>query len=93
MKHTKGEWKIFWGNYTHFATINKDTQTRICAIEVDNPAETEEQRANAYLIASAPDLLEACEEALKIVGDKTEVFWDAKTAKTLTNAINKAKGE
>jgi hypothetical protein len=67
-KHTQGEWKILWGNYTHFATINADCTHRICALEV-NEAEkwripSNEQIANAKLIAAAPDLLNACDSVL-----------------------------
>jgi hypothetical protein len=57
-KFTKGEWKIFWGNYTHAATINQDVMHRICTIEAgENHAK--EWEANAKLIAAAPDLLES----------------------------------
>jgi hypothetical protein len=66
-KHTPAPWQILWGNYTHFATINKDTSQRICAIEVNIPAEIAEQTANARLIAAAPEMLEALQNVVKIV--------------------------
>ena len=66
-KHTKGEWQIFWCNYTHFATINKDVTTRICTIDVgrDGLAPIEEATANAKLIATAPELLIVLDEMEK----------------------------
>lgn len=57
MKHTKGNWKVLKGNYTHAATINKDVLTRICAIEIGF-GHAEDWEANAKLIAAAPELYE-----------------------------------
>lgn len=51
-----------------------------------NPIVSEETKANAYLIASAPELLEACKEAL----DKIITCEEGLT-KTLKEAISKAK--
>lgn len=67
MKHTKGEWKVLWHNYTHFATINTDTLTRICAIEIQDSKQIDEKTANAKLIAAAPELLDACIDTLRIL--------------------------
>jgi hypothetical protein len=65
-QHTAGEWKILFGNYIHFATINKDAMTRICEINIteDSP-QIDEARANAKLIAAAPELLKALENVLQ----------------------------
>lgn len=69
---TKGKWKLLKGNGTHFATINKDSMTRICTIDVGNIGEyngfapLDEAEGNAMLIAAAPDLLEACKRALEV---------------------------
>jgi hypothetical protein len=63
-KHTHKKWKVLFYNYTHFATINTDTLCRICTINVNDGTNKsapsfEEARANAHLIAAAPELLEA----------------------------------
>ena len=53
---------------------------------------TEEQEANARLIAAAPRLLMACEYALKRMGcGNIDVYRDAR--EVLSAAIAKAKGE
>ena len=95
MGHTKGEWKILWGNYTHFATINKDISTRICALEIDNPNEIKEQTANAKLIAAAPDLLE-CLEAIMPHVKGNDIYTEAEEGSLVwkcKQAINKARGK
>jgi len=78
LKHTEGEWKILWGNYTHFATINKDVATRICAIEVNcsqkGNAPIEEAEANAKLIAAAPELLDSLNELFNLL-EENEPQW------------------
>jgi hypothetical protein len=61
-KHTPGKWQIFWGNYTHAATINKDTGTRICTIN-SGQYNAKEYEANAILIASAPQMLKTLVKA------------------------------
>lgn len=70
--HTPAPWKIFWGNYTHFATINKDTNKRICAIEIKDNKEIDEQTANVRLMAAAPELLDALELADDVLRAITE---------------------
>lgn len=61
ISYTKGNWHVLLGNYTHAATINTDCMNRICAIEASLPnnGHAKEYRANAYLIAAAPDMLNA----------------------------------
>jgi hypothetical protein len=77
-KFTKGEWKILWGNYTHFATINTDSMHRICALEVDQSKGhmigAEEQEANAKLIAAAPELYDVCVNVLTKWHSKSSNF-------------------
>jgi hypothetical protein len=87
---TKGEWKILWGNYTHFATINTDVLHRICAIENDNPNEIDELRANAKLISAAPDLLEICMELFNLLEEHEPDWYLRGHYNKAIKAINKA---
>ena len=85
-KHTPGPWK--------YGAMNKHRQIRIAAaatptstylvalVEPDCPDDLA-QEANARLIESAPDLLEACKQAQAGTGD-----WRA----ALDAAIAKAEG-
>src|SRR5689334_12819106 len=60
--HTKGEWRLN-GNGVHITHGNVGTCVA-CAYDPEHPSQlTEECRANARLIAAAPDLLAACEAA------------------------------
>ncbi len=68
-KHTPGPWYVIEGNYTHAATINKSTKERICAVEFPdfkngNNGHALEWQANAYLLASAPEMYEALKKLL-----------------------------
>ena len=69
MGHTPGPWKEYW-NYLNILTIeNKDHL--ICKMNMSNFGGHNEKlkRANAYLIAAAPDLLKACDRALAVIYD------------------------
>jgi len=65
-KHTPGPWKILDGNYSpkgSIITINKSISERICEIRPTTDKTSGRSlnyNANAYLIAAAPELLEAC---------------------------------
>ena len=96
MKHTKGEWKVDWatiGNLPYNYKLH----------EYPYQETEEEAEANARLIASAPDLLEACEELLKnfhnMLGDVVNTACDdcgldiKEDVLKLEQAINKAKGK
>lgn len=89
-KHTPGPWKVvnFDGNVS--SEIRAEN-----GVMVGNPygpagrwAEVrEEHEANANLIAAAPDLLEACKEAYRIIHN------DAYVNDLLKKAIAKAEGK
>lgn len=60
----------------------------------DNPVEESEAYANADLIAAAPDMLEACREAMALLEDPDADMTDAnRVERVLCAAIRKATGE
>ena len=102
MKHTPGAWHLGKGNGGGSIFTDQETRMRmtdkgttlypICKI-IDG-WNKEEDGANAFLIASAPDLLEACKEMVKLYDakelippDKFPVMWGK-----VRNAISKAEG-
>lgn len=65
MKHTRGPWNVHVdGSRTYVKKLAGDRTEVIC--EVFQP-EYGGQRANARLLAAAPDLLAACERANKLL--------------------------
>lgn len=65
MKHTKEKWVIdgqIDGNMVVYLKAGKKILATIATLEdgVNNAARNKEAKANAQLIAAAPDLLEAC---------------------------------
>lgn len=99
-KHTRGPWEIkpeeFDRNYDRIRGGRLGCRYKIanvCLPEFQNPdsQEIEESRANARLIAAAPDLL----EALKITRDRLIFLGLSKhseAVKTCDAAIAKAEG-
>src|SRR5690349_20567172 len=94
--HTKGEWRLN-GNGVHITHGNVGTCVA-CAYDPEHPSQlTEECRANARLIAAAPDLLSACELALKRIDPNPDAGtaleeWAAEACYALSAAIAKATG-
>ena len=91
-KHTPGPWEttgIFVRR--NVAVIPKIGKADICAVYADGEIKREEARANARLIAAAPDLLAACKMIASIA-----VGWQALTPGDIAEvhaAIAKAEGE
>jgi hypothetical protein len=91
MSHTPGPWKVaenLFGNtasYEVYANVEtksgKGGYTRICQIT------PRDQKANARLIAAAPEMLEALENCLGFVVAHPQLTED------LRNLIAKARGE
>ncbi|MBA43595.1 MAG: hypothetical protein CMF62_06285 [Magnetococcales bacterium] len=86
LKHTPGPWLA-----DGFFVSTKDDEHSIVSAVISKP--DEELKANAHLIAAAPDLLEACEAALKKLNSICQHSNAAHEAQTMIReAINKAKG-
>lgn len=82
-KHTPGPWKIYSKGMS-YVTDSKDNL--ICDTFKDTDCDFEMAVANARLIAASPDLLEACENAVKFMASGStpyNLLWDV---------IHKAKG-
>jgi len=65
-KHTPGPWKIR-NDITKDTLICSENKTIICGIHQKNLNILSETKANAQLIAAAPELLDIAEYSLKIV--------------------------
>ena len=92
MKHTKGPWKVInWSGRAEIRTEdNKRTGIAFLGNSEDGAIPTGETTANAKLVAAAPELLEACHNALRMLDpakEKENMIWDI-----LYKAIKKAEG-
>jgi N-acetylneuraminic acid mutarotase len=70
MKYTQGEWKVSGG--TTEGTIQCDPESSVCTKHGNEIARIfgktiEESKANAKLIAAAPDMLEALQKAVEVI--------------------------
>ena len=98
MKHTKGKWeysKVANFSDTLVSFINCG-EVAIAQTRTNTYNSTkEETEANARLIASAPDLLKACEETVNLLKWLNEHLTEngRKMILKAQQAINKAKGE
>lgn len=90
--HTRGPWTVANAvdirNGRTFPFAVDAERTRIANIFATHPDMEHESKANAYLIAAAPELLEACQSILK----DGEDWLSEDAAKMLRAAIAKAKG-
>lgn len=96
MKHTQGPWKIIDINYHPY--IEKDGfevcqlfRTAFLNDDYSEDIEFENAKANANLIAAAPELLEALEQLLDCVINPDN--FDRIVISDAQKAISKAKGE
>ena len=90
MAHTPGEWIMANSGGTIICHDGVNYK-RICLLE-DRPLMiTETVTANAKLIASAPDLLDACEQALKEL-NYLHNGQNSDAIEALRTAIDKATG-
>jgi hypothetical protein len=102
MKYSKGQWAYIGPMSTYFSTEFYQVVTNgdvVCQtsgdVETRIPNNLEEQKANAQLIAAAPELLEALETAKKLI-ERTQQPQGRSIIDEMTqirNAISRAKGE
>jgi len=99
MTHTKGPWEV--GNYNVNASDRIVYSVNVTyAASPNDSISAKELRANAHLIASAPDMLFALEVSLEKIqafaigedGLPIQPLWLDYVEKTITEAINKARG-
>lgn len=101
-KHTPGEWEANTESDASLSRILEVIRSgdKVVALTGHPDFDTlpeEERKANARLIASAPELLEAAREALKNIGEiingdaPSRTLWKTRHLE-LTNAISKAEG-
>jgi hypothetical protein len=88
-KFTPGKWRARPSKYGGEIHIDDTNGKAIAAIH--RMKEDGEQEANAHLIASAPDLLEACKMFLTLVTEQ-QLFSGAALVKA-KDAIAKAEGK
>ena len=92
MKHTPGPWEA---NGVLVVASNDSFRTLFECKPLTMTLSVEECEANAHLIAAAPELLEACKEALNYVQghNNDEQYYTPRIERKLEQAIAKAQGE
>jgi len=93
--HTKGPWELSEGNTSVWAVSPMNARVRIADVKQHSPMNGINNEANARLIATAPDLLEALEGLLSL-HDPDGKFQPSHYKPFLSaakTAIAKAKGE
>ncbi len=95
--HTPGEWEIRGGFTPEHTCIIGQTGDVIDSFgkpkkSNGEPISIEEHRANARLIAAAPELLEACKAWIKHHNGQPDYQKELQLAKITRTAIRKAKG-
>ena len=96
-KHTDGQWKYSGLTiYAHKVTDTQDSRKIIASIDPKRGEVSEENEANAKLISSAPDLLEALQSVADFYSVKVEQTkgaeqfnWECRL-KEVQKAIDKA---
>ena len=93
-EHTPGPWQLSPGGVSAL----DENGTLVASAQYNPPKDPrgprsrQEQRANAHLIAAAPELLEACREVLGLLPDFEDGPGGA-CENILETAIAKAKGD
>lgn len=94
MKHTKGPWKVT-NSHNGPASIAhaEDSYTVICRLDAKDPQIILNNKANAHLIAAAPEMLEALELAANILMNAGQKPLKGNNFYIIAQAIKKARGE
>lgn len=90
MTHTPGPWHV---DSTHVSHAINNQEVHIALANIGPGLLQEEALANAYLIAAAPTLLEACEYFIEDVNEMGIEIDYAFAVEQIKAAIAKAKGE
>lgn len=97
MNHTKGEWIAMNRTGTGLYKIVSDTFQEVCETQMpygdglSRPEVFEQGKANAKLIAAAPDLLKALQELVEVKGWKDKHGKDEHYEKSQPGAWENAK--
>ena len=93
-KHTPGPWRYYTESQPDGCPIvgSGGPMVAMLAHSVNHPDQSDEANANAYLIAAAPELLEALECLLAAVEQHDTPLTDPERI-AARSAIAKAKGE
>jgi len=90
-KHTPGPWKLAWEDGKHGVVASSIPEPNVVALVGNrDDGRNDIRKANARLMAAAPDLLEACEVAERIL---TEYGIPDERRTEIQSAIAKATGE
>ena len=98
-KFTKGEWIVYdknddWGNIRGeelvigMSSYNEDYTNHYCSHKITIESDEDESRANAHLIAAAPDMYEMLE--MLVNGDSIN---DHSIEREVVTLLAKARGE
>ena len=92
MKHTPGKWKVY-----HDINVMTDSKNpsfiASCGMNNNIQDTLETCKANARLIAAAPELLEACKEALELPIDPIDEIGTSSILTKIQQVIAKAEGK
>lgn len=89
MKHTPGPWKTDFVDWSDGRVYYVDGDEDFCVeLQITDP----NKEANANLIATAPDMLEALEDVQKYVTFRMHLDYEKETAEKVDKAIAQAKG-
>jgi len=90
-KHTPGPWKFDHDEEAaaSYITAGDMPQIAMCSYTIMGGPEITEQRANAALIAAAPELLEACQAVINM---PSEFNCPVAVVEMISKAIAKAEG-
>ena len=87
--HTQGKWLKRYSSSFNTIIVEPEKGFGVIAAMSDRDPDSETE-ANADLIAAAPDLLEACQQAFLILAEHIEPSQESEIADICKAALNKA---